>query len=140
MAVHEHKAYLFAGRPQVDFFDLTTQTWGSIQTHFKRSDGTPGTGRWMYPGGLTDYTMQMIKGQLYVFGGTHDKAAIGSNLLCVLDIATREWTHLSGTLEANADYSLLGPRKWPASWVNPKQDTIYIIHGLADRPAAKAAN
>jgi hypothetical protein len=138
MAVHEDKAYLFTGRPTVDYFDLNSQKWGTITTYFKRSDGKPGAGRWLYPGNdLTDYTMQMVDGHLYIFGGTHNKAAIGCNLLVVLDIATCEWTHLSGTVEPKQDYSCPGPRKWSASWVNREQDTIYIMHGMADRPAAE---
>jgi hypothetical protein len=137
MAVHEDKAYLFTGRPTVDYFDLKTKKWGSILTKFKRSDGKPGAGPWLYPkNDLTDYTVQMANGRLYVFGGTHQKAAIGCNLLVALDIATCEWTHLSGTVEPKQDYSCPGPRKWPASWVNKEQDTIYIMHGMADRAAA----
>jgi hypothetical protein len=140
MAVHKDKAYLFTGRVRVDYFDLTTHKWGAISTRFKKesSSGKTAKERWLYPGSnLTDYTMQMISGRMYVFGGTHSKAAIGCNLLVVLDIETCEWTHLSGTVEPKQDYSCPGPRKWPTSWVNKAQDTIYILHGMADRPAAK---
>src|ERR1700721_1923323 len=56
MAVHEDKAYLFTGRPTVDYFDLISLKWGTITTRFKPSNGT---GRWLYPGNdLSDYTAQ----------------------------------------------------------------------------------
>jgi hypothetical protein len=95
----------------------------------------------MYPDhNLTDYTVQMVAGKLYIFGGSYERAAIGCNLLCALDVTCGEWTHLSGTIEPRADYSCPGPRKWPASWVNKAQDTIYIMHGMVDRPAARMKN
>lgn len=141
MAVHEDKAYLFTGRPEVDFYDLINNKWGSFTTRFAQTNGRPGNGPWMYPDdNLTDYTVQMVAGKLYIFGGTFKKAAIGCNLLCALDVVSGEWTHLSGTIEPKADYSCPGPRKWPASWVNKAQDTIYILHGMADRPAARMHN
>jgi hypothetical protein len=81
--------------------------------------------------------MQMVNGRLYVFGGTHDTAAIGCNLLVALDIATCEWTHLSGTVDPKQNYACPGPRKWPVSWVNNEKDTVYIMYGMAVRAAAK---
>jgi hypothetical protein len=139
MAVHANKAYLFAGRPQVDFFDLKTRQWGSIKTEFKRDDGCAGAGAWPYPDNhLTDYTMQMVDGRMYVFGGSHAKASLGTNLFVVLDLATRKWTRLSGTVLPTPDYSCPNPRKWPASWVSGGR--IYIIYGVADRQAAQMHN
>jgi hypothetical protein len=141
MAVHKDKAYLFTGRATVDYFDLTTRQWGTISTQFKKTSGSSPTaaGSWLYPGNnLTDYTMQMVDGRMYVFGGAHSRAAIGCNLLVVLDFETCEWTHLSGTVDPKQDYSCPGPRKWPTSWVNKEQDTIHILHGMADRAAAKS--
>ena len=37
MVVHEEqkRAYLFTGRPRLDYFDLVTDTWGSITTTYK---------------------------------------------------------------------------------------------------------
>jgi hypothetical protein len=32
MVVHNSKAYLFTGRPQLNFFDLVTKKWGSVMT------------------------------------------------------------------------------------------------------------
>jgi hypothetical protein len=137
-AVHEDKAYVFTGRPRVDFFDMITGQWGSIMTSFTRKDRKPGAGSWLYPGNdITDFTVQIVKGKLYVFGGRHLNAAIGSNLLVVLDFATRQWTRLSGTVEPRQDYSCPGPRKWPASWVNKEGDRLYILFGVADRVHAQ---
>jgi hypothetical protein len=137
MAVHDDKAYLFTGRPEVDYFDLVTRKWGSIRTKFRKADGSAGYARWLYPEqDLTDYTMQMVNGKLYVFGGTHTTAGIGCNLLVALDIAKREWTWLSGTVEPKADDLCPGPRKWPGSWVDKDGDRIYLFLGKADRQGA----
>lgn len=139
MSVHANKAYLFTGRPQVDFFDLTTRQWGSIETEFKRDDGRAGPAPWLYPGhDLSDYAMQMIDGHMYVFGGSHANARLGTNLFVVLDLATRKWTRLSGTVLPKPDYSCPGPRKWPASWV--AEDRIFIMYGVADRQNAQIQN
>ena len=138
MSVHADKAYLFTGRPRVDFFDLKTKQWGSIKTEFKR-DGLATPGPWLYPNNhVSDYTMQMVDGRMYVFGGSHATACLGTNLFVVLDLATRKWTHLSGTVLPTPDYSCPGPRKWPASWV--MGDRIYIIYGVADRQDAQRKN
>lgn len=106
MAVYEDKAYLFTGRATVDYFDLTTRKWGAISTRFRKLSNSSNTAkeRWLYPGNnLTGYTMQMMNGRLYVFRGTHSKAAIGCNVLVILDIETCKWTHLSGTVEPKQD-------------------------------------
>ena len=139
MSVHANKAYLFTGRPQVDFFDLNTRQWGFIRTDFKRDDGRAGSAPWPYPNhNLSDYAMQMINGRMYVFGGSHAEASLGTNLFVVLDLATRKWTRLSGTVLPTPDYSCPGPRKWPASWV--AQDRIFIMYGVADRQGAQMQN
>jgi hypothetical protein len=139
MSVHANKAYLFTGRPQVDFFDLTTRQWGFIKTEFKRDDGRAGPAPWLYPNhNLSDYAMQMIDGRMYVFGGSHADASLGTNLFVVLDLATRKWTHLSGTVLPTPDYSCPGPRKWPASWI--AEDRIFIMYGVADRQGAQMQN
>jgi hypothetical protein len=139
MSVHADKAYLFAGRPQVDFFDLKTRQWGFIRTEFKRDDGRAGPGPWPYPeNNLSEYAMQMIDGRMYVFGGSHPQASLGTNLFVVLDLATRKWTRLSGTVLPTPDYSCPGPRKWPASWVVGNR--IYILYGVADRQRAQIEN
>jgi hypothetical protein len=138
MTVHEDKAYFFAGRPKLDFFDLRTHSWGSILTSFTGSDGKSGNGKWPYPSKkLEEYSMQMIDGHLYVFGGVHPNAVIGCNLLVVFDMETRKWTTLSGTVHPVADHSCPGPRKLSASWVNKEKDRLYILFGLADRLAAR---
>lgn len=136
MSVHADKAYLFNGKPQVDFFDLRTRQWGCIQTSFQREDGRPGSVPWPYPGkNLTDYAMQMVDGRMYIFGGWHGTASLGCNLFVVLDIETCKWTKLSGTVEPKPDYSCPGPRKWPTTWV--KDDKIHLMYGVADRQGAK---
>jgi hypothetical protein len=139
MVVHpDSKAYLFTGRPQVDFFDLTTRKWGHIITTYKRDDGRPGAGRWPYAGDrLTNYAMQCVDGRLYVFGGTHADSALGCNLFLELDLQTREWRKLSGSaVPEKADYSSPGPRCHPTSWVGKDTNKIFIMYGDADRSAA----
>lgn len=135
MAVHADKAYLFTGFPKVDYFDLITGKWESINTRFKREDGLAGGMPWLYPSAITDYAMQMVYGHLYVFGGSHKDASLGCNLFVVLDLKTREWTRLSGTVQPEPDYSCPGPRKWPASWV--AGDQMFIMYGVADRQGAQ---
>jgi len=141
MTVYEEKAYLFTGRPQVDFFDLVAESWGSINTTYNRSenDTRAGVGTWPYPGGsLTDAVMEIVHGKMYVFGGTHKKTNIGCNLFMQLDLSTKEWRRLSGTVMAiEPDYSSPGPRKTPSSWVDKGKDRIFLMFGQCDREGAK---
>jgi hypothetical protein len=139
MSVHADRAYLFTGRPQVDFFDLKRRQWSTVKTEFKRDDGRAGPAPWPYPNfHVSDYTMQMIGGRMYVFGGSHADASLGTNLFVSLDLETRKWTRLSGTALPTPDYSCPGPRKWPASWV--VEDRLYIMYGVADRQGAQMQN
>lgn len=135
MAVHNDKAYIFNGRPQLDFFDLVNEKWGSVKTRMKA-----GEGEWPYDGNqLTDYGMHSINGKLFVFGGNHERAHLGCNILMMLDLETLQWERLSGTSQPTADYSCPGPRRHHISWVDKKQDRVYIMYGVADRPGAKVA-
>ena len=129
MVVRGTKAYLFTGRPQLDFFDLITEKWGYVMTKMK-------SGRWPYEGNsLIDYTMQLADGKLFVFGGSHLGSWVGCNVLMALDLDTHDWQHLSGTSKPQADYSCPGPRIYSASWV--VDDRLYIMYGMANRQAAQ---
>jgi hypothetical protein len=136
-----NKAYLFTGRPELDFFDLSTQKWGSITTTYKRADGDTeaGLGLWPYPNRhLTDSTQQIVHGKLYVFGGTHGTTSIGCNLFMELDLDSRKWKRLSGTvMPITADYSCPGPRKTPSSWIDKAGERIYLVFGECDREGAE---
>jgi hypothetical protein len=133
MAVHEDKAYMFTGRPEVDFFDLISNKWGSILTAFKRDDEKPDPASWPYPGKeLSEYTMQLVDGKMYIFGGTNYDISPACDLFVVLDIATRRWTRLSGTVKPSPDHLRPGPRSFPVSWVNKKRDTIFVMFGVAE--------
>ncbi|KAH9939536.1 hypothetical protein B0H21DRAFT_756421 [Amylocystis lapponica] len=136
MVVHEDKAYLFCGQPTLDYFDLVTERWGELRTVLVGADGkrTP----WPYARyQATDYTMQLVRGQLYVFAGAVKECMLGCNLLMVLDLQTRTWTWLAGSLgEPKADYTCPGPRMSLASWVDARQDRVYVLYGMADRLAA----
>ncbi|KAF9524626.1 hypothetical protein CPB83DRAFT_861014 [Crepidotus variabilis] len=141
------KAYLFTGRSSVDFYDLRTQAWGTISTKFHhagQSDTAAGINSgstpWPYPKGqLTDSAQQLAGNKLYVFGGTHGTTSIGCNLFVVLDLKTRTWRRLSGSVmpTKDSDPSIPGPRKTPCSWVDPTNDTFYLIGGECDRMGAK---
>ncbi|RDB16271.1 hypothetical protein Hypma_003064 [Hypsizygus marmoreus] len=139
------RAYLFTGRPTVDYFDLNTKTWGSMVTTFKRKDpqdakGGIKPGTWPYPKDqLTDSTQQLVGGKLYVFGGTHGTTSIGCNLFMVLDLKTAHWTRLSGSVMPgkHGDYASPGPRKTPSSWVDKDRDRIFLIFGECDRMGAR---
>jgi len=140
MVVHNDRAYLFTGRSRIDFFDLITETWGSFATTFKRNDGLYGSDPWPFPNDmLRDYAIQMVDGKLYVFGGSNDKAALGSNLFIVLDIEKRQWEKLSGTVEPKADNKCPGPRHCATSWVDEFDGRIMLMYGEADRQSAKIA-
>ncbi|KAI0659951.1 hypothetical protein C8Q70DRAFT_105866 [Cubamyces menziesii] len=137
MAVHNGKAYLFRGFETVDYFDLEKERWGSFETRFVDARGR--RQKWPYTKSLTDYTVHIVNGKLYVFGGKY-KRPIGCNFFAVLDIAARTWKHLSGTQD-NAplipQYDEPGARKNHASWVDGKGEKIYLIYGMADRQGAQ---
>lgn len=139
MAVHADKAYLFTGRLEVDYYDLVENRWGQIKTTVIMDGGRAGNGHWFYPNGtLGDYTMQIVDGQLYIFGGSHRDAGLGCNLFTVLDLEAMQWTRLSGTALPVPDYTCPGPRKWNASWV--AGDHMYVMYGVADRHAPNSRN
>jgi len=56
-----------------------------------------------------------------------------------LDLETLQWQLLSGTSQPTADYSCPGPRRQHISWVDKKQNRIYIMYGVADRAGAKVS-
>ncbi|KIK05339.1 hypothetical protein K443DRAFT_130487 [Laccaria amethystina LaAM-08-1] len=113
MVVHEEqkRAYLFTGRPRLDYFDLVTETWESIITTYKvrRPISQPG------------------------HGGTK----IGCNLFMELDLSTNEWRRLSGYVmpPAKGDYSRPGPRVSPSSWA--EKGRFWLLMGQCDREGAR---
>lgn len=129
------KAYLFTGRSQVDFFDLKTGKWGAIGTKYKPGKGEA---RWPYPSSmLMNYSMECIGSKLYVFGGSHTLCRVGCNLFLELDLKTKEWRRLSGTvMPETADYNSPGPRNYACTWVGKDGKKIYLMYGDADRQSA----
>ena len=111
MAVYKDKAYLFTGRPLADYFDLVTEQWGTLPTKFKRDSG-------LKNGDTRDIMCMNTpckwqKANLTSWGGgggVHDDAALGCNLFMRLDLETRQWERLSGTVLAQADNICPGPR------------------------------
>lgn len=81
--------------------------------------------------------MQMIGGKMYVFGGVHRAAVVGCNLLMALDMETRQWEQLSGTVQPVANFDCPGPRRFAASWVDDAQGNLMIMFGEADRQGAR---
>ncbi|KAJ7347011.1 hypothetical protein DFH08DRAFT_745755 [Mycena albidolilacea] len=143
MLVHRDTIILFTGRPTVDTFDLRSETWGSFQTTYSSTTADVQAGvidSWPYPGRiLADATMQILNNKLYVFGGHHRTTTMGSNLFMELDLGTRKWRRLSGTVRVteHGDYSCPGPRKSASSWVSEDKTRIYMVFGSFDREAAK---
>ncbi|TFY55717.1 hypothetical protein EVJ58_g8073 [Rhodofomes roseus] len=137
LAIHNGKAYCFRGAPRVDYFDLHTERWGTVLTSWVDRSGKPGP--WpIADDELSDYAMHVVDGRMYVFGGAAHKAKMGCNLFAVLDLGTRKWQRLSGVAkipEANPDEP--GPRKYVASWVDGKNESIYLLQGMADRAASE---
>jgi hypothetical protein len=146
IVVHNDTALLFTGRPAVDVFDLKTGTWSSFVTTYtpNSADIAAGVvGGWPYPGNSScDNTMQVLGDKLYVFGGGHRTTRMGCNLFMELDLSTRKWRRLSGTVRVteHGDYSCPGPRKTPASWVSADKTRIYILFGIFDREMAHMNN
>lgn len=138
MVVYKDKAYLFTGSPRVDYFDLITGRWGHISTTLMRSGGRSRS--WPHPHNrLSEYTMQVAHGKLYVFGGKHTEAAIGCNVFMSLDIETKRWEILSGTVQCVADSSCPGPRRYTSSWIDGTNERFMLMYGEADRMGAKMA-
>lgn len=132
MVVSDGKAYLFRGLQGVDFFDLNRERWGKISTHFlnERKERT----RWPWSTPLKDHAMVAVRGKLYVFGGSSDNL-LGNNYFACLDIATRTWTHLSGTPDADKyvpQHTSPGPRKHATMWVDKKEERVYMMYGMPD--------
>ncbi|KAJ6450126.1 hypothetical protein C8R47DRAFT_1171203 [Mycena vitilis] len=143
MLVYNDTALLFTGRPTLDVFDLKTESWGSVYTTYSPTpaDLAAGvSGGWPYPGNSScDAMMQVIGDKLYVFGGTHRTTQMGCNLFMELDLATRKWRRLSGTVRVteHADHSCPGPRKTSASWVSADKTRLFLLFGIFDREEAK---
>lgn len=138
MTVYQDKAYLFTGSRRVDFFDLVTEQWGHISTTIKRGDGLAGAESWPYPDNtLNQYTMEVADGKIYVFGGIHQDADIGCNLFLALDVESRQWEKLSGTVLPKADHDCPGPRRFPSSWIDPKGGNFMLMFGEAARQSAR---
>ncbi|KAJ7267868.1 hypothetical protein C8J57DRAFT_352325 [Mycena rebaudengoi] len=146
IVVHNDTAILFNGRPSVDVFDLKTEKWGIMETTYSATaaDFAAGVTRgWPYPvWSCMDAAMQIVGDTLYVFGGSHGETRMGCNLLMALDLKTRVWRRLTGTVRVteHGDYSCPGPRKCAASWVSPDKARIYILFGNCDRDAAYIHN
>lgn len=143
MKICDNKAYLFTGRPELDYYDLLTEKWDSVMTTYvpTAEDRYAGVeGSWPYPGfRVVEAAVELAHNKLLVFGGTHKGSALGCNLLMELDLTSNTWRRLSGfvTPPLLGDRSLPGPRKAAASWLDGDKSTLYILFGLSDRHAAQ---
>ncbi|KAH8077510.1 hypothetical protein BXZ70DRAFT_902237 [Cristinia sonorae] len=143
MRVHEgqKRAYLFNGRTDIEYFDLETEKWGSIETAWTPVANIPS---WPYHQ-LLDFSMEILDDKIYVFGGSHSKSQLGCNLFVVLDLQTLKWRYLSGSVGSKEhplmpDWTCPGPRRHPTTWVDPKLRKIFLMFGEADRVAAQLNN
>ncbi|KAJ7834346.1 hypothetical protein B0H14DRAFT_3871395 [Mycena olivaceomarginata] len=142
MVLYNNVALLFTGRPTIDVSDLKTETWSSFHATYTPTSADTATGvlhSWPYPGYKSfDSAMQIIGDKMYVFGGGHGSTLMGCNLFMELDLSTRKWRRLSGTVRVteHGNYSCPGPRKSPASWVSEDRTRIYILFGIFDREEA----
>ncbi|KAJ7429808.1 hypothetical protein B0H11DRAFT_572618 [Mycena galericulata] len=141
MIVYNDTALLFTGRPTVDVFNLTTETWSSFNTSYSPTSDDVEAGivnGWPYPGKVIyDSTQQIIKDKLYVFGGSHGTTDMGCNLFMELDLKSRKWRRLSGYVRAPqaSDNTCPGPRKSAGSWVHPDKTRFFLLFGHFDREA-----
>ena len=129
-SVYEDKAYMFTGLSIVDCFDLKKEKWSSIKCTFEGPGEFPVADKWV------DFTTQTANGKLYVFGGTWKKSQLGCNVLLELDIRKQKWRLLSGTSMPTQDDLSPGPRRYTSSWVDKKQESLFILYGEADRQGA----
>lgn len=143
MRVHagQQRAYLFNGRPQLDYFDLVEEKWGSVKTTWTSEGDFP---FWPYQQ-LVDFSMDIVDDKIYVFGGSHTKCELGCNLFTVLDLKTLKWRRLSGYTGSRQhplrpEWSCPGPRRHPASWVDSSKTKLYLLFGEADRMSARINN
>ncbi|KAF8961955.1 hypothetical protein BDZ97DRAFT_1905393 [Flammula alnicola] len=73
--------------------------------------------------------MQCVGDRLYVFGGRHDDAELGS-----------QWRRLSGSvLPEKASFLSPGPRVNACSWVGKDKNKIFVMYGDANRMGAQLA-
>jgi hypothetical protein len=142
------RAYLFNGSMDVDYIDLVTETWGRIKCSYTVTpeDAKAGVKNgWAYPGSHScDYASQIVLGdneakKILVFGGMHKTTSMGCNLFMELDLRTKTWRRISGSVipPKDADHSVPGPRKYAASWVDKEQKRFYILYGSFDRDLYK---
>ncbi|KAF7341690.1 hypothetical protein MSAN_02067400 [Mycena sanguinolenta] len=143
MIVRNDTTLLFTGRPTLDVFNLTTETWTTLNTTYSATSADVDAGivdGWPWPGKvLFNCTVVFSKtlDKLYVFGGQHGRSKMGCNLFMELDLTTRVWRRLSGFVRAPqvADYSCPSPRKNAAGWASPNGRRIYLLFGHFDREA-----
>ncbi|KAF8142897.1 hypothetical protein K438DRAFT_1922523 [Mycena galopus ATCC 62051] len=141
MVVHNDTALLFTGRPNIDVFDLTSETWSTLKTTYSPSAADIEAGivdGWPWPNKQScDSTVVCTNNKLHVFGGAHGRSIMGCNLFMELDLTTRMWRRLTGYVRAPqvADYSCPSPRKTAAGWASPDGHRIYILFGHFDREA-----
>ncbi|RDB16756.1 hypothetical protein Hypma_002384 [Hypsizygus marmoreus] len=144
MKVYKDKAWLFTGRPQLDYFDLEKQKWGTVMSTYQttKADTDAGvTNNWPYPvWNSQGSTQQVVGNKLYTFGGTHGLTLLGCNMFMELDFDSLKWRRLSGTVHLKSDFTCPGPRNAASSWVDRDQERIYVIFGECDRTAADRHN
>jgi len=135
MQVWENKAYLFHGFLEIHVFDLVTEKWSTINTTM--SQGKP------WPVGKKGHnfrdfstTLTPWDGKLYVFGGDDGATSLGCNLFLVLNLATREWDHISGTSESIPLTREPSLRVLASLWNVPEERKVYLMYGNVTRQAA----
>ena len=135
----DDKAYYFIGSPFVLYYDLKRRKWGSIPTRFKYDNEVEHWPFWPFCQ-LQDYTMTCVKDKIYIFGGHHQDAQLGCDLFLELNLSTRMWRRLSGSIEPKkASFLTPGPRINACSWVSKNQDKIFLMYGDACRLSAMLA-
>ena len=135
--IYNDKAYLFTGQDTLDYFDLRSETWGSVLTSSLAK--VTGSKHRLPLYSFQPSTQQLVGRHLYVFGGSHVSCAIGCNIFLQLDLDTMKWRKLSGYLSPGraADYSCPGPRRNASLWVDANEERIYLFGGECDRSAGE---
>ncbi|KIJ45375.1 hypothetical protein M422DRAFT_251147 [Sphaerobolus stellatus SS14] len=82
--------------------------------------------------------MYIVDGKMYEFGGFSIDYLLGNNLLLKLDLQTKTWRCLSGTVQLKPDPSCPGFPPAASSWVDHERRKIFFMGGEADIKLTKS--
>ena len=131
----DDKAFYFTGAMWVHYYDLRRQRWEGLIT-----DPSASSIDWPFLD-IDQFSIQCVNDRIYIFGGCHSQAVLGSNFMLEFDPKAKRWAKLSGEyIPQTPDGTQPGPRHSACSWVSKDKKKIYLLYGDANRMAAQMAN